>query len=191
MWHTLLSDARFHESLLELDRQIAAEARARGCPVCGEVLHGAAYPRKPRGGPLLTAQHDLRLSFCCAREGCRRRVTPPSVRFLGRRVYAATIFVVVTLLRHGPSRTRIRDIQELVGVSRRAVERWCKWWRGHFIESAFWKTACAGFVPAVAAARLPSSLMERFLGEPEGRLVALLRFLGPISGGAKSIARAF
>ena len=190
MWHTLLSDARFHESLLEMDRQIAAEARARACPICGGVLHGARFPRKPRGGPPLSGEHEVRLSFCCARDGCRKRVTPPSLRFLGRRVYVATIVVVVSLLRHGPSPTRIRHIQELVGVSRRAVERWCKWWRSLFVESPFWRIASAGFVPPVAVAELPSSLLERFGGEPEQRLLALLRFLGPISGG-REIAQAF
>jgi len=40
--------------------------------------------------------HDLRrtarswrFSFCCARDGCRTRKTPPSFRFLGRKVYLA------------------------------------------------------------------------------------------------------
>ena len=125
MWQKFLTDARFHEALLEIDRQIAAEARERGCPECGGVLHVASFPRKPRGGPQLTDEHEIRLSFCCAREGCRKRVTPASLRFLGRRVYWATIVVLVPVMRQGPKPKRMRRFQELLGVSRRTVERWC------------------------------------------------------------------
>ncbi len=67
--------------------------------VCGGTLHRGNYQRKTRGfGPGVDAEclagepgPDLRLSFCCEREGCRTRHTPASVRFLGRHVYAAVI----------------------------------------------------------------------------------------------------
>jgi hypothetical protein len=39
-------------------------------------------------------------------------------------------------------------------------------------------------VPPVEVRRLPASLLERFSGGDEARLVALLRLLGPITGGA-------
>jgi hypothetical protein len=43
------------------------------------VLHSACYPRKPRGvRTALDASYRTRLSFCCARNGCRRRNTPPA-----------------------------------------------------------------------------------------------------------------
>jgi len=41
------------------------------------------------------------LSFCCALDGCRSRATPPSLRFLGRKVYLAAIVVLIAILRHG------------------------------------------------------------------------------------------
>ena len=44
----------------------------------------------------------MRLSFCCGREGCRRRVLPPSVLFWGRRVYWAAVVLVVTAPCQGP-----------------------------------------------------------------------------------------
>src|ERR1700726_3419348 len=53
--------------------------------------------RKPRGGP----QWDRRYSFCCAEEDCRRRLTPESVRFLGRRVYAGLVVVLMATMIHG------------------------------------------------------------------------------------------
>ena len=46
MWHKLLRDARFHQVLLEVDREIATETRANGCPACRGRLHAAPYERK-------------------------------------------------------------------------------------------------------------------------------------------------
>ena len=61
--------------------------------------------RKPRGRPLgLGPEDDWRLSFCCAVDGCRTRATPPSLRFLGRKVYLATIVVLVAIMREGANR---------------------------------------------------------------------------------------
>ena len=182
MWHKLLREARFHLALLEADREIASEARGEGCPACGGRLHGAAFARKPRGGVELPAEYDIRFSFCCAEQGCRKRVTPASLRFLGRRVYLGLIVVLVPVLRHGASPTRVRRLRKLVGVSRRTVERWCRWWRSEFVETPFWRLTRGRFAEPVAQGDLPSSLLERFGGDDEGKLVALLRFLGPLSG---------
>ena len=101
MWHALLRDTRFFALLTTLDQDLAEQTRTEGCP-CGGRLHRADYPRKPRGGPAdLSPEQERRLSFCCEREGCRRRRTPPSLRFLGRRVYFGAVVVVVTSLAHG------------------------------------------------------------------------------------------
>lgn len=182
MWHKLLRDARFHEVLLDADREIATETRERGCRACGGRLHGAAFPRKPRSGVALPAEYDVRFSFCCAEEGCRKRVTPGSLRFLGRRVYLGLIVVLVAVLRHGASATRVGRLRELVGVSRRTVERWCRWWRSEFVQTPFWRLARGRFAEPVTPAALPSSLLERFAGDGAGQLEALLKFLRPLSG---------
>ena len=69
-----------------VDKDLAATTKKQGCS-CGGRLHCANYPRKPRGGcENLPQSYDYRLSFCCDRDGCRKRTTPPSVRFLGRKV---------------------------------------------------------------------------------------------------------
>lgn len=188
MCHSLLTDARFHASLLKLDQEAAAAARAGGCPRCSGSLHTSNFPRKPRGGPPLPAEHDIRLSLCCSRDGCRSRVTPPSMRFLGRRVYWAAVVILVSSLRNGPTPTLMRRLQELVGMSRRTVESWCKWWRSAFCEGDFWREASGAFVPPVSATSLPSSLHARFTGDEEKRLLGVLRFLGPITGGTASLA---
>ncbi len=184
MCQKLLRDARFQAFLLEADREIAAEAREEGCPRCGGVLHSAKFRRKPRGEPPgLEDEYARRCSFCCAEEDCRKRRTPPSLRFLGRKVYLGAVVVLVSAMRHGATPARMRELRALVGVSRRTVERWRAWWREVFAECPFWRIASAAFMPPVDAGHLPASLLERFSGDDEARLVGLLRFLGPITGG--------
>ena len=89
MWHANTVDDKFFEQLEEEDARMAARVRLAGCPHCEGRLDRADYPRKPRGGDLAAGGErlDRRIGLCCAREGCRRRATPPSVVFLGRRVY--------------------------------------------------------------------------------------------------------
>ena len=190
MYRALLRDARFYSFQLRVDRERLAEARAEGCPLCGAALHSGHFRRKPRGGPAgLGDEHDVRFSLCCARDGCRTRRTPPSLRFLGRKVYLGAVVAVVSAMRHGATPERMRKLRDLLGVSRRTVERWRTWWRTTFAESPFWRIASAAFMPPVETGTLPASLLERFTGDDEDRLVALLRFLCPITGGA-SVAQA-
>ena len=88
-------------------------------------VHSAHYWRKPRGRPCrLGREHDRRFSFCCAVDGCRSRATPPSLRFLGPKVYIAAIVVLIAILRHGATALRTRELTEVIGVDRRTVERW-------------------------------------------------------------------
>lgn len=194
MYATLLSDVHFHELLLAVDRDLAEACRAEGCEHCGGALHSARYPRKPNGRPKSVAcrlgrDHDLRFSFCCARDGCRKRETPASVRFLGRRVYVAAIVVLIAILRHGATDARMQRLSDVVSVDRRTVKRWRRWWRETVPATPFWRTARARFMPPVAHDQMPASLLERFAGDDSDRLVATLRFLGPITGGAGMRAR--
>jgi hypothetical protein len=162
--------------LTKIDTELATQARERGCR-CGGALHRADYPRKVRGIEV-EAKRD---SFCCAQEGCRRRTTPESVRFLGRRVYAGFIVVLLTALGHGLTAGRVAALQEQLGVDRRTLERWRLWWREHFARSAPWRTERGRFVPPPDEAALPWSLWERFWAVSESPLVDLLRFLSPWS----------
>lgn len=100
MYRTLLADASFHELLLAFDRDLAARERAEGCTYCGSVLHAAPFWRKPRGVPKgVDEAHEQRFSFCCAARECRKRRTPSSLRFLGAKVYAGVMVVVVSAMR--------------------------------------------------------------------------------------------
>ena len=184
LYRDLLADATFHQLLLACDADLADAARAERCGLCGGALHSACYPRKPRGRPCrLGPEHDRRFSFCCAVDGCRSRATPPSLRFLGRKVYLAAIVVLVAIMRHGVTTSRMERLSQAVGVDRRTVERWREWWRKGFTATPFWQVARATFVPPIDHKRLPASLLERFTGDAADRLVALLRFIGPVTGG--------
>src|SRR5258708_7226436 len=85
---------KMHELLLRFDEDLARTCRGGGCR-CGGTLHLGRYRLNPRGlPPGLGPEFVYRWSFCCAR--CRRRVTPPSLRFLGRKVYLASIVILIS-----------------------------------------------------------------------------------------------
>ena len=182
MYQTLLSDSTLYRLLCRIDQHLAAEVKARGC-WCGGRLHGARYPRKPRGVPAdLEDDYGYRFSFCCAEEGCRQRTTPPSFRFLGRKVFVSAAVVLVTVLRHGPTPTRIAKLRELVGVSARTIYRWRSWWQDTFVRTPFWK-ATRGFLRVpIEESSLPVSLLESFPVNPaKRRLLRLLRLICPLT----------
>lgn len=176
----LLGDKRFYHVLVRIDLDLAATARQAGCARCSGVLHSAHYPRKPRGAPSgLSVADKRRASFCCA--ACRKRVTPPSVRFLGRRIYLGIVVVLATALQQGPAPWRANQLREVLGVSLRTLARWRVWWKEVLVESAFWKGAKAAFSPPVDETGSPRSLLERFGGDEFEQLVALLGFITPLS----------
>lgn len=177
-----LSDGRLYAVLQHCDEDLAAERRAGGCLHCGAALHAAHYRRKPRGVPrAVIPQYGRRLSCCCAREGCRGRATPPSLRFLGRRVYLAAVVVLIAALRCGPTPARVRTLEELVGVNRRTIVRWRAWWTETLLDTAFWRAAGGSLMPPVERVRLPASLLERFAGSLPQQLVSALRWLAPLT----------
>ena len=183
MYHDLPRSASFWSFLLTVDKDLAEETRKQGCP-CGGRLHSANYQRKPRGTPSrLPESQCLRLSFCCDRDGCRKRATPRSVRFLGRTVYLAAIVIVVSAMRQGPTPRRVRELSERFGAVESTITRWQTFWREHFPQTPFWKVARAGFVTLGEIVSLPYSLVDTFLRRhpPCDGWTLLLRFLSPIT----------
>ena len=183
MYHDLPRAARLWSVLLAIDQDLAETTRKNGCR-CGGRLHCANYPRKPRGTPLqLPEPQRLRLSFCCDRDDCRKRSTPPSVRFLGPKVYLGAIIIVISAMRQGPTPRRVRELSALFGADRRTIARWQVFWREHFPQTPFWRLARARLVPVVTIATFPYSLVDAFLGRhrPCRGWTLLLRFLSPIT----------
>lgn len=187
----VLGDSRLYKLLLKCDEDLAATARRSGCS-CGGTLHSARYARKPRGWAVPQPEgYDRRDSFCCATEGCRKRTTPPSVRFLGPKVYLGAVVALITALRHGANARRLAELRALLPLHRRTLARWRTWWREIFTATPFWRVARALLMPPVSAAALPASLLERFAeGEEWLRLARFLDFIKPVttrSGGRISM----
>jgi hypothetical protein len=123
-------------------------------------------------------------------DGCRKRTTPPSLRFLGHRVYLATVVTLISALMLGTTPSRLARLSVVPGVDRRTLARWRAWWRSTFSDGSFAAVARAAVAPPINIAALPVSLLERFAGDVRQQLTALLRFLAPLTGGASAM-RAF
>jgi hypothetical protein len=182
LYQNLLNDSSLYKFLLKLDEDLAMHCRKTGCS-CGGCLHSAIYPRKPRGNPPdVEDDCNWRYSFCCARDGCRQRHTPPSFRFLGRKVFMGAVVVLISAMRHGATPKRMAQLRELVGVSRRTVERWREWWQNGFVRSPFWKAARGLLRAPIDEKQLPLSLLSSFSGESDKeKLIELLRFVLPLT----------
>lgn len=182
MYHELFRSASFWTFLFTVDEELAKATYEEGCP-CGGRLHRANYPRKPRGSESLPESSDYRLSFCCNRDGCRKRKTPPSVRFLGRKVYLGAVVVLVSAMQQGPSPRRVRELSKLFGADRRTIARWRVFWREHFPQTPYWKLARTRFTQQLAAAELPRALIDAFIRRADSRddWKRLLEFLSPIT----------
>jgi hypothetical protein len=179
LYQSLLQDSRFFYFLLKADEDLAEETRRSGCS-CSGVLHRANYERKPRGAPAdLDPRCTIRFSFCCATEGCRRRVTPVSLRFLGRKVFFGVLVLLIPMLRQGPSPVRMSRLCAMFAVSVRTVRRWCRFWKETFVRSRVWETARGRFARPVRAQEMPGSLLEAFAGisDTEKRVLAVLRLV--------------
>ncbi len=87
-------------ALAAIDEKIMLLVAAGRCPPCGGPLNRSDYGRKPRGALLALAGEAFvtRFSLCCGREGYRNRAMPPSLRFLGRRVYLDAVIIVASTL---------------------------------------------------------------------------------------------
>jgi hypothetical protein len=173
----VLHDVRFYDNLLSIDQELARRVREAGCLACLGRLDSARFPRKLRGCRVdLGPEHAWRLSFCCDR--CRQRETPPSVRFLPHRVYFGAVLVLAGARKL--SARWVATLNEELGVDRRTIRRWRNWWRNRFVESSLWRVRKGDLMPPVAEADLPASLLERFGGDLEERLLACLRWLAPL-----------
>ena len=147
MSQTLPPKSSLWALLFEIDLEFRDQVRLAGCQHCGGKLHQANFMRKPRGNTQdLEPHHKLRFGLCCAESGCRRRVLPPSSRFLGRRVYLGIIVVLVAAFLQGPTAKRVSILTGEFGTDRRTIERWCKWWREDFRHSPIWRIL-RGLIP--------------------------------------------
>jgi hypothetical protein len=156
----------FFARLEKLDEMIATAVAAGRCRHCAGPLHQGNYLRKPRGGLMATAGEAFtrRHSLCCGRRGCRKRALPPSLRFLGRRVYLEVVVVLASVMAQVVATARAAVAAS--GVPLRTLRRWGWWWREVFPRLPTWADLRARFVPPPPdEAQLPRSLLARLGGD--------------------------
>ncbi|EKE09991.1 MAG: hypothetical protein ACD_16C00093G0001 [uncultured bacterium] len=185
MSHDFLKDTSFHLQLDAIDQNLAHQTQARGCPLCGHKLHCANYPRSPMGlPPPLWSFYEKRLSFCCAK--CRKRTTPPSVKFFGLRWYPAFLFILVSAFMRGMRAFFIVQMKRHFGISvgKKTWKRWNRWWNTFFVFTPFWKKA-KGLVPQALGREdnkiLPRALLKIFKGTFKEKMILTLLYLSPFT----------
>ena len=170
MMHVDRLAVEFFVRLEKLDEMIAAKVAAGRCRHCDGPLHQGNYRRKPRGGLIGVAGEEStrRHSLCCGRRGCRKRALPPSLRFLGRRVYLEVVVVLASVLAEVTARARAA--QAAIGVPWRTLQRWGSWWLNVLPKLQAWTELRALFVPPPPdEAQLPGALLARLGGQKDRR----------------------
>jgi len=97
---------------------------------------------------------------------------PPSVRFLGRRVYVGAVVILATMF------------ALVCEAARRTLGRWTAWWTRALPATAWWRAMRGRFDRPVDSTRLPASLLERYEEpgcESAEALIRLLTALGPMT----------
>lgn len=180
-YYDLLAHPNLFQMLTHFDRNIAAlihrEDRCRYC--CGK-LDCADYFRAGYGMPQGAGDEvKRRFSFCC--RDCRRRRTPDSLRFMDGKAFPSIIVIMLATLQHGETLGRLRALRKALGVDRRTVESWRRWWREHFASSPFWR-GIRGLLPLDGVhLSLPDQIVAAFAADADvlAGILAMARFLAP------------
>lgn len=163
MSHIQLPDASFYLFLLINDKDAALKVKADACPFCSSPLDNAPYQRKPRHTPEgLPEDFNTVFSLCCRRDGCRKRTTPPSLRFFGRRVYLLFIMIRACACGGRSPEGLLAPRARAWGVSRQALRSWYEFWRTRFSESGFWRLNKGLLPTSLGELSVPELLLTSF-----------------------------
>jgi hypothetical protein len=152
MYHSSLIISSFWKTFPTLDTKIAQEfiktAQCKKCGCC--IFYQSDYPRKPRGFPEEIEKNipdiffSIRISYRCS--NCRKRITPPSIRYLGRKIYISVLILLASrLIEQGREAEGIgitlKAIKAILEdfVPARTVNRWLTWWQESVWQSPIWK----------------------------------------------------
>lgn len=184
MSQNFLFKSSFHARLIEIDQELANACMEKGCSYCGGKLHQADYPRSPMGMPhAFRDYYNQRMSFCCT--DCRKRTTPPSVRFFGRRWYPAPIFIFISMMTSGITKRRLALIKKHFGlvVGESTWRRWRKWWRDEFVVTKFWQQTKGKVPPSdgITQGAFPRVIFNFYRGKTYEKMLLFLRLLSPLT----------
>jgi len=174
---------QFFEALAQIDEEIVDQIAAGRCAACGGPLHRSDYARKPRGALMAAAGEEFvtRFSLCCGRDGCRKRATPPSLRFLGRRVYLGAVVIMASVI--AQALTTAKALRQATGVPARTARRWLSWWRGAFLLTHVFVSLRARLI-GIVVEELPASIASRLGDTAELQVRSLLHWLTPLTTGS-------
>lgn len=120
---------------------------------------------------------EVRYSLCCRKQGCRHRVTPPSLRFMGRKVHAAWRVVM------------IEEFRDLLGhqpeLARQTLARWRNYWRDTLQEGSLfmrWARGSGGLAASVGDSPSLSTILRSFGFPSPGSWIPSLRFFTRFTG---------
>jgi hypothetical protein len=85
---------------------------------------------------------------------------PPSVRFLGRKVYLEAVVLVACV--YAQMAGAWAQAHRALAIPVRTLKRWSHWWQSDFAQSRAWQAMRAQFAPPPPAdTELPLSLLQR------------------------------
>jgi hypothetical protein len=181
-----LQNERFFYELYIIDTRIAEYYRRMPCPHCNGPLYFSNYFRIPRGETVvgLPKEYFIRYSLCCGNEGCRRRVIPPSCRFLDRKVYwHAAILIIMSEFQN--TKVCVFKLAKKFNISRNTIARWIKFYQNIFPSSRKWQKIRGMVAAFITNDELPSNLVNHFLNlksSAQDALISCLKFLSKGSG---------
>jgi hypothetical protein len=160
----------FLSELVAIDLESAKKMKDLGCPECKSTLHKANFIRKFRGLEVeIPPQFEIRFSFCCSKDGCRNRLTPPSVRFMRHKVYLS---LVILLISSGVE----TFLEEKLEVSTQTLSRWRKVWSQILSPSNPLYLRLKAFLPTdMGVNRTPHPILQWFLNQPQIGIVDGIR----------------
>ena len=105
---SLFKDSRLFEFIQEINKDSESRVFNQASGHCSGKLDRASFRRKVRGVPIgFEDAFTLQPSFCCRVDGCRKRLTPVQLRFLGRKVYVSVIVLIAAAMTQGASPKRL------------------------------------------------------------------------------------
>jgi len=137
----ILEHSSFFQTLQSFDKDMSDAMKAKGCKHCSGKLDVGHYQRKPRGleWAELTDASYTRYSLCCREESCRKRSTPLSLRFAGRKVYCSVFIVLFTLLQERGDQHAQQHLHKKFGLSLATARAWVELFKSRLSSSPWAK----------------------------------------------------
>jgi hypothetical protein len=162
----LAANDLFFQELRKYDHDLFLKIKAEGCLLCKAKLDTSNYKRKLRGHDVT---EEVRYSLCCRREGCRKRVITPSLRFFGRKVYSAWVFILAL--------DYIKELGLYGEISFQTLSRWRNFWRDRLSEkNPFMLKARSFFSPGQPGCDRPGGLLSAFNFPDKNSWIPILKF---------------